>query len=208
MCSAAGIGAASFAQNLFSSNAQATAQYQNEMVAYNQAKANWEIDKRQAQDRQRLLDTNAILQLQQALAGQQEINEAAAEQKSEIARELLRAKEQAKLSAGEANISGNVVDRIMSDIGFTEQSKIAAVEASRENQVGQIQSEKFNIEQSRRQAPIYAAIGPPPEDNTNNFASFLSAAISGFSAYAGAYKPTSTACGTAPRTTTTRCGSR
>lgn len=200
MCSAGGVGALSAVQSVFSQRGAAESAYNQEMAAYQRAMANWEIDKKQAQDRQNMLSANAILQLQQIQNAQQEVNDAAVEQKSEIARELMKAREMAKLSAGEANVSGNAVDRIMSDLGFTEQSKLAAVEATRQNQVLQLQAEKMNAKQSAAVAPIYAAIGPPPEKD-DGFSSILSAAISGLGSFTGLSK---TSTGSAPRTAT--CG--
>ena len=199
------MGALYAVQSFMGSLAQSEAAYNQELAAYQRALVNWEIDKKMMQDRQDLLTANAILQLQQLQNAQQEVNDAAVEQKSEIARELMRAKEMAKLSAGEANISGNSVDRIMSDLGFTEQSKLAAVEATRQNQVTQLQTEKMGAKQSAMMAPIYSAIGPPPERDSG-FSSSPSAALSGLGAFAGTAKTGATT-GCAPRTQpTTRCG--
>lgn len=90
MCDAVSIGATTYAQNLMASKAQSSSAYQQQMVAYNNANANWEIDKRQADDRAKMQLANAILQMQQVQAAQQEANESASEQKSEIAREMMR----------------------------------------------------------------------------------------------------------------------
>lgn len=185
MCSAVGLGALAFGQNLASQKAQARDQYTSEMRGYYDSLAAWEINKKQADDEQKMRDANATYQMQQLYAAQQEANESATEQKSQIAREMMKAKAQAELAAGEAGVGGNSVNRILADISFTEQAKIGAVEASRANQVSALQTDKYNTRQSAKQVPIYAAIGGKPKYQGNNMLSYLSASLSGLSTYAG-----------------------
>ena len=190
MCSAVGLGALAFGQSLVSQKAQAGTQYAAELESYYRQQANWEMDKRQADDRKKQLNAAAIYQMQQLDAAQQEANEAATEQKSQIARDMLKAKAQAELAAGEAGVGGNSVDRILADINFTEQAQLSAVEASRANQVSAIQADKHNTVNTTRMSPIYAALGSKPKYQGNSMVSYLSAALSGVSTYAGlSYNP-------------------
>ena len=184
------MGILSFGQNLASQKAQAYNDYARQLQGYYDAQASWEINKRQADDRKKQLDANAIYQMQQLDAAQMEANEAATEQKSQIARDMLRAKAQAQLAASEAGVGGNSADRILADINFTEQSKLGAVESSRENQISALQTDKHNVRQSTEMVPIYAAIGGKPKYKGNSMVSYLSAAMSGLSTYAGlSYNP-------------------
>lgn len=209
MCSAAGIGVASFAQNFMSSRAQASAQYESEMASYNNAMARWEIEKRQANDRQGMLDANAILQLQQLQARQQEINSAAAEDKSEIALAAMRAKAAAELSAGEANISGLSADRVLAAIESEATRRISNVESTRENQISAAQMDKYNTVQGAKQLPIYGLLPSMPEESSP-FGSFLSAALNGLGAaypYMNTGSLSSNRCGT-PAPATSTCSKR
>lgn len=180
------MGTLNFAQTLFGGMEKQQQQqqyYASALQSYYNAQANWEINKRQADDAKRMRDAAARIQLLQLEAAQQEANDAATEQKIEIVRELMRAKEQAKAAAGEANVSGNGVQRILSDIGFTEQAKLGAVEASRANQVSALQAEKLGVVNATDMAPIYAAIGDKPKYAGNSILPWLSAGLSGLTGY-------------------------
>ena len=179
MCSAGGgLGVATAFQSFMGGKAQAEAQYASDMAAYQNAMTRWELEKRQADDRQRMLDANAVLQLQQLQARQREINEAATEDKSEISLAAMRAKAAAELSAGEANVAGRSVEQILASIESEAVRRTNNVEATRSNQVAAAQMDKFNTIQGARQLPVYGVLPAKPEKD-DGFGNILSAALSG-----------------------------
>ena len=153
----------------------ADAQYNAEMASYQNSLARWEIEKRQLDERQKMMDANAILQMQQLTMRQQEVNDAAVTEKSEIAMAALRAKEAAKLAAGEANVSGRSTDHILSAIEAEAQRRTGNVEATRQNQIMAAQTAKMNVKQESYTAPIYGILGSAPDyDSSGIFAAALS----------------------------------
>lgn len=200
MCSASGASAGlGIVQNVLGAAGSAEAQYNQQMAEYQNAQARWEIEKRQADERQKMLNANAILQLQQIQNRQVEVNEAAVSEKSDIAIAAMRAKAAAELSAGEANISGRSVDQILSGIETEAQVRIGKVEASRQNQIRATQMDKLNTIQSTKTMPIYGVLPSEPDyDGSGIFSALLSGIgnldFSGFSSSRCSPK-TSTRCG-------------
>ena len=183
------LGALSFGKSFLKSQQDQQGAYAAQLQDYYTAQTNWEINKRQADDRKRQLNAAAVLEMQQLEAAQMETNEAAAEEKSQIVRDMMKAKAQAELAASEAGVGGNSVDRILADINFTEQSKLGAVESTRENRVNAFQTQKHGVRNNTQMSPIYAALGEKP-DKPSILSSLLSGAVSGVSTYAGlTYNP-------------------
>ncbi|MCD7896374.1 MAG: hypothetical protein LUG50_06820 [Planctomycetaceae bacterium] len=114
-----------------------------------------EIGKRQADDLYKRRVAEAIYEMQEADLAQRQANDAATQSKSEIAREMLRAKEEAKAAASAAGVTGNSLNRMLTDISFTEQQKMAVVDTNRDNIVSTQQLQKHKAIQSTKASPFY-----------------------------------------------------
>lgn len=179
MCGAAIVqGALGFGQNFAAQNAQIAQQ----RADYASQLARNEIEKRQQEDIAQTRAKEAILHFQQLQLAEQEANAAATEQKSQTARELMRARSLVKASAAGAGISGNVVDRAMVDMGFTEGQKMAAIETSRVSAIDQAENEKIAANLRAQMQPVYTTIGEVPRFGGKNF---LAAALSGLGGFVG-----------------------
>lgn len=178
------------AQNLFAS----IGQHQNARAQYNAALAGNRMAKMKADDEANLRAANAYMNYTRIQEGQRETNVEAAGQKLENARAINKAKAVAALGAIEGGVGGSVVDRAMQDLGFTRNQKDAAIEATRQNELGQLESEKTAQWLAAQTSPTYIYTPDAPKFNP------LGAIISGFSGFfTGGSAPVAKACGvTAP----------
>jgi hypothetical protein len=161
------------------------------------AEAQIEIGKRRADEEYRRRVTNAIYSMQEADMAQRQANVSAAQSKFEIAREMLRAREEARASASGAGVIGNSVNRILTDISFTEQQKRAVAETNRRNIVQTQQFQKHKAIQSTKMDPFYYT--KPGDDSSGIFGSVLGMLPGLFSGF-------SFSCATPRATTTSSCG--
>lgn len=152
--------------NLFGS----IAQVQQQSAAVDAQRAEIEAQKRRMDDQYDLLVTKAIQEMQQASVAEQQAQDKAVMSKSEIAREMMRARELARASASNAGVAGNTLNRLVADISFTEQQKKAVVEQDRENFINQQQMQKQNAILSTKMVPMYYT---EPEE-PNYFSSMFS----------------------------------
>jgi hypothetical protein len=136
------------------------------------AEAQIEIGKRRADEEYKRRVTNAIFAMQESDMAQQQANAAAAQSKLEIAREMLRAREEAKATASGAGVIGNSVNRLLTDISFTEQQKRAVVETNRQNIVKTQQFQKHKAIASTKMDPFYYT-EPGDDDMGGLFGSML-----------------------------------
>ena len=142
-----------------------------------------EILRRQQQDESQTRAAAAVLNYQQIQLAEREANDSAVQQKMDTARSLQKARALTKLSAMEGGVGGNVVDRAMVDLGFTEGQKMGAIEATRESQMDQLESEKIATYLSSKVQPIYTATGKAPKMGLSDI---LAGALGGFTGYVNA----------------------
>jgi hypothetical protein len=161
------------------------AQSMQAQAQYDQQMATIEAGKRAKDDEYKFKVANAILQQQQAVASINQANDAAAMQKSEIAREMLRAREAAKASAAAAGVAGNTVNRLVADLSFTEQQKLSAVELSRSNHASEQLMQQQNAIQGSKVSPFRYYVGDRPSF-FNSIAGLIPLAMSGFGAWGAA----------------------
>lgn len=147
---------------------------------YQRTLTNWEITKMQTDNEQHVRNAAAAVNYQQIGLAEQQANMAATEQKSEIAREMLRARAEVQAAASSSGLGGQGVNRFLSDIGFTENQKIAAVEESRVGKIDQLESEKQGVYEASKVQPAYGAIGAPPGLGGMNY---LTAALNGLGGF-------------------------
>lgn len=166
---------------------------QQQNAAADRERAKIEADKRQMDAKYEMLVADAVQKMQQASLAETQANESATISKMETAREALRARELAKASASTAGVQGNTLNRIVSDISFTEQQKKAVAEMDRRNLVNDQQIQKQNAILSTKMVPMYYT---EPEDG-NYFNSM-------FSVIPGLLGNFSFSCGTTPKSSS--CG--
>jgi hypothetical protein len=160
-----------------------------------QAKAQIEIGKRQADDEYRRRVANAIYAMQESDLAQTQANDSATQSKMEIARDMLRAREEAKAAASAAGVAGNTLNRLVADISVTEQQKRAVVDSNRENIVHTQQLQKHKAIQSTHMDPFYYT---EPGGGWNSMLGIVPALFSGFN-----FNFSSSGC--APSRSTTSC---
>ena len=141
------------------------------------AKAQIEIGKRRYDEEQRRRVADAIFTMQEAGMAQQQANEQATQSKMEIAREMLRAKEESRAAASAAGIAGNVVNRMVTDISVTEQQKRAVVDSNRDAIVTTQQIQKHKAKQSTKMDPFYYT---KPGSGFNSMLGIVPGLFSGF----------------------------
>lgn len=137
--------------------------------------AEWEIAKKQADDEARMRKAAGRINLQQLDHRQLEINDAATEQKTEIALAAERAKASAALLAGEAGTAGNSVQRLLNSIESEATRRTSNVEASRENAISAAQMDKLATIQGTKTSPIYRTVPDAGGGKVN----YLTAGLSG-----------------------------
>jgi len=180
MCSAMGMAMAGFqAISGFSNNIQQqqAAIAQQQLYAM-QKQVEWDINKRKADNEATMRQAAGIINMQQLEARQQEINEAATEDKSEIQIAAMRAKAAAELQAGEAGVGGNSVKRLLANIESEATRRTNNVESTRENQIAAAQINKIATRQGTKMQPIYGILPSAGSGKVN----YLSAALSGVGA--------------------------
>lgn len=170
-------------------------QTMQQQQAYDQQMAQIEMQKRRMDDEYQMRVANAILNIQHANSTQQQANDAASLEKSEVAREMLRAREAAKASAAAAGVAGNTLNRLVSDISVTEQQKLAVIEVSRGNTISEQQMAKQKAYQSTKMSPFRYYVGEEP--------SFANSMFSLIPSLFGSFSYTPTSC--APAQTTSVC---
>lgn len=172
-------GILSFGQSM----AGSAAALDQEKKRYEAELAQNEILKRQQADEAKTRAAAAVLNYQQIQLAEREVNDAAVQQKMDTARSLQKARALAKLSAMEGGVGGNVVDRAMVDLGFTEGQKMGAIEATRESQIDQLEAEKIATHLSAKVQPLYTSIGAAPKMGISDI---LSGVLGGFTGYVNA----------------------
>lgn len=182
---------------LLSAFTNSIAQQQQAKAQQANAQAQIEIGKRQLDDQYKRLVANAIYEMQEADLAQRQANDAATQSKSEIAREMLRAREEAKAAASAAGVQGNSLNRMLTDISFTEQQKKAVVDSNRDNIVSTQQLQKHKAIQSTKVSPFYYT---EPEGGSifNSMFSIIPSLFSGLSfntSYCSTPKKNTRSCG-------------
>lgn len=182
---------------MLSAFTNSVAQAQQAKAAADHQRTLIEIGKRQADDQYKRLVANAIYEMQESDLAQRQANESATQSKGEIAREMLRARELAKASASAAGVTGNSLNRMLTDISFTEQQKKAVVDSNRDNIVDTQQLQKHKAIQSTTVSPFYYT---EPSDGGifNSMFSIIPSLFSGLSF--------STSTCSTPSKTTRSCG--
>ena len=180
MCSVSGLAMAGLQGVMgFSSNIQqqqaAIAQQQQYAM---QKEVEWDIAKRKADNEARMRQAAGIINMQQLEARQQEINEAATEDKTEIQIAAMKAKAAAELQAGEAGVAGNSVHRLLASIESEATRRKNNVESTKENQIAAAQMDKIATRQGTKMQPIYGVLPSAGSGKVN----YLSAALSGVGA--------------------------
>lgn len=181
MCSVGGLlqGALGFTNNIAAQN-QALASQQE--YAFKK-RTEWEVAKRQADEEAKMRAAAGIINMNQLNVRQQEINEAAAENKTEVDIAAMRAKASAALEAGESGVTGNTVQRLLNSIESEATRRKNNFEATRSNQVSAAQLEKHAVKQSATMQPLLGVIPEVPSGSPN----YLSAALSGLGKGAASY---------------------
>lgn len=161
---------------------------QNQAVAasaaqYREHMAQNEIARRQLDNEVKMRNAEAILNYQQLQLAEQEANASATQQKMEIAREMQKAKALTRLASLESGVSGNSVDRLDVDMGFTQGQKNAVVETNRVSQIDQLEAEKLATQMKAQVQPLYTYDGEKPKVGLSGF---LGAALSGLGGYVSA----------------------
>lgn len=153
---------------------------QQQNAAADRERAKIEAEQRQMDAKYEMLVADAIQKMQQASLAETQANDASTMSKMETAREALRARELAKASASGAGVTGNTLNRIVSDISFTEQQKKAVAEMDRRNIVNDQQIQKQNAILSTKMVPMYYT---EPEDGSyfNSMFSVLPGLLGNFS---------------------------
>lgn len=160
-------------------------------------KAQIEAGKRQADDTYKRLVANAIYEMNEAELAQQQANEASTQSKSEIAREMMRAREETKAAASAAGLNGNSLSRLLTDISFTEQQKKAVTDSNRDNIVHTQQLQKQKAIASTEMSPFYYNEQNMGAGLFNSMLGVVPALFSGFnfSSNCASKKTTTTTCG-------------
>ncbi len=162
------------------------------------AEASIEIGKRQLDDTYKQRVADAIYAMQEADLAQKQAGEAATQSKSEIAREMLRAREAAKAAASAAGVTGNSLNRLLTDISFTEQQKKAVADSNRDNIVVTQQMQKHKAIESSKVSPFYYTEPGGGGGIFNSMFSVIPALFSGLNF-------TATSCATPPQTQKSSC---
>jgi hypothetical protein len=131
------------------------AQYQQQQQAAADHNTRIEIAKRQWDDEAKRRRIAALYEIQEADMAQRQANDASTQSKSEIAREMLRAREEAKAAASAAGVMGNSLNRMLTDMSITEQQKRALVDTNRDNIVNTQQLQKYKAIEGSKMDPLY-----------------------------------------------------
>lgn len=160
----------------FASNMAAQRQAQAAQQQYAMEKGvEWQLSKMRANDEARMRAAAGVINMNQLTVRQQEINEAAAEDKREIDIAAMRAKASAELNASEAGVTGNTVKRLLNSITSEATHRKNNVETTRSNQVMAAQLEKHGVKQAATVQPVYGVL---PSSGGGSM-SYLAAAVAG-----------------------------
>ena len=177
----------------FSSNIQ----QQQKAIAQQQQYAmqkgiEWDIVKRKADNEAQMRAAAGIINMQQLDVRQQEINEAATEDKSEIQIAAMKAKAAAELNASEAGVGGTGVQRLLNNIAAEASRRTNNVESTRENQIAAAQMDKIATKQGTKMQPIYGILPSAGSGKVNYLSAGLSGLMGGATAldYSGLFKST------------------
>ena len=129
--------------------------YQQQQAAAAHQANQIEVGKRQLDSEYKSRVARAIYEMQESELAQQQANDSATQSKSEIAREMLRAREEAKAAASAAGVAGNSLNRMLTDISVTEQMKRAVVDTNRDNIVSTQQLQKHKSVEASKVSPFY-----------------------------------------------------
>lgn len=166
---------------LMSSLVGAFAEQRKQADSYARDMASIEIQKRRLDDEYRRRVVGAIYEMQEAHMAQNQANEAATQSKGEIAREMLRAREEARAAASAAGVGGNTLNRLLTDISFTEQQKLAVADTNRNNIVAAQQMQKHKAIENSKVNPFYYTTPSKGGGFLNSMISVVPALFSGFS---------------------------
>lgn len=114
---------------------QAVGQYQTASTQADIAESQWEAD-----NRARQLDY--LNQLNMIQNQQQEVNEAAAEDKSERALAAMKERARLRVASGEAGIGGITPVRLESVAALKESKDVSSIESKRSRRISQLQESK------------------------------------------------------------------
>lgn len=176
----------------FSSMQQQRAQAADQAARIEIGKREWDA----AAKRKRM---DAIYTMQEAELAQRQANDAATQSKSEIAREMLRAREEAKAAASAAGVVGNSLNRMLTDISYSEQQKKALVDTNRDNIVNTQQLQKHVAKDAAKMDPFYYT-----ESSGGGIFNSMLGIIPGLFSLGG-FSFGSSSCSTPTTTTTSSC---
>lgn len=171
-------GVLGFGQSLASQRSN----YEQQLSQHQAAMVNAEITRRRTDDEARVRNAEALLKYQQIQIAQQEANAAATQEKTDAARETLKARALTKLAASESGVAGVSVGRQDIDLAYTQGQKNAAIETTRVSSINQLQSEKTAAYLSAYTQPAYIYTGEAPAWGGYNY---LTAGLGGLTGFLG-----------------------